>query len=104
MWAFTRRTTMTGLPPLVGCAVVGADWKFYIAIPVQGASGFLEEGVSFTFGQLKPITKYNFRRIWGPLPGLSGSTEIVEDTMAHLMEYTAGQYGEAMFRAITVEC
>lgn len=102
MWAFTRRTTMTGLPPPVGCAVVGADWKFYIAIPVQEPWVFGRSG-EFHVRATKTNHQVHFPAYLGPLPGLSGSTEIVEDTMAHLMKYTAGQYGEAMFRAITVE-
>lgn len=48
MWAFEQRKTTQDLPPLVGCTAVGEDWKFYIAIGVEG-SGVLKEVVGIIF-------------------------------------------------------
>ncbi|CAG8408312.1 unnamed protein product [Penicillium salamii] len=87
MWAFAQRS-VEDLPPLVGCTVIGEDWKFYIA--VGSGPGVLEEV-----------------RIWGPLSDLDGCTATVKHTMSLLgtlrrvMEYTIGQYQEGMFRAVT---
>lgn len=44
MWAFAQRKTTQGLPPYTA---VGQDWKFYIAIGVEG-SGVLKEVVGYT--------------------------------------------------------
>ncbi|KAJ5950797.1 uncharacterized protein N7479_009210 [Penicillium vulpinum] len=90
MWAFAQRKSVKNLPPLIGCTTVGEDWKFYIAIGVEG-SGVLEEV-----------------RIWGPLSDLDGRTTSVKHTISLLrtlrrvMEYTIGQYKE-IFRAVTFE-
>lgn len=45
MWAFAQRKSVKDLPPLIGCTAVGEDWKFYIAIGVDGP-GVLEQVVS----------------------------------------------------------
>lgn len=45
MWAFAQRKSVKDLPPLIGCTAVGEDWKFYIAIGVEGP-GVLEQVVS----------------------------------------------------------
>ncbi|CAI7587121.1 unnamed protein product [Penicillium palitans] len=88
MWAFAQRKTTQDLPPLVGCTAVGEDWKFYIAIGVEGS------------GVLKEV------RIWGPLSDLDGRTTSVKHTMSLLktlrrvMEYTVGQYKDGIFRAM----
>ena len=47
MWAFAQNKTVKDLPPLLGCTAVGEDWKFYIAVGVEG-SGVLEEVVGNT--------------------------------------------------------
>ncbi|KAF4765731.1 hypothetical protein HAV15_003422 [Penicillium sp. str.  len=79
MWAFEQRKTTQDLPPLVGCTAVGEDWKFYIAIGVEGS------------GVLKEV------RIWGPLSDLDGRTTSVKHTtsllkiLRRVMEYTVGQ-------------
>ncbi|KAJ6003528.1 hypothetical protein N7522_006220 [Penicillium canescens] len=89
MWAFAQRKIVTDLPPLVGCTAVGEDWKFYIAIGVEG-SGTLEEV-----------------RIWGPLSDLDGRTTSIKHaksllrTLRGVMEYTIGQYRETIFRSVT---
>ncbi|OQD92490.1 hypothetical protein PENSOL_c041G11628 [Penicillium solitum] len=79
MWAFEQRKTTQDLPPLVGCTAVGEDWKFYIAIGVEGS------------GVLKGV------RIWDPLSDLDGRTTSVKHTtsllkiLRRVMEYTVGQ-------------
>ncbi|KAJ5201003.1 hypothetical protein N7449_005806 [Penicillium cf. viridicatum] len=89
MWAFAQRKSVKDLPPLIGCTAVGEDWKFYIAIGVEGP-GVLEQV-----------------RIWGPLSDLDGRTTSVKHTtsllrtLRRVMEYTIGQYREEIFRAIT---
>ncbi|KAJ5751412.1 uncharacterized protein N7511_008377 [Penicillium nucicola] len=89
MWAFAQRKSVKDLPPLVGCTAVGEDWKFYIAIGVEG-SGTLEEV-----------------RIWGPLSDLDGRTTSIKHTksllrtLRRVMEYTIGQYRETIFRSVT---
>lgn len=89
MWAFAQRKSVKDLPPLIGCTAVGEDWKFYIAIGVEGP-GILEQV-----------------RIWGPLSDLDGRTTSVKHTssllrtLRRVMEYTIGQYREEIFRAIT---
>ncbi|OQE27101.1 hypothetical protein PENFLA_c006G07284 [Penicillium flavigenum] len=90
MWAFAQRKSVKDLPPLVGCAAVGEDWKFYIAIGVE-ASGVLKEV-----------------RISGPLSDLDGRTTSVKHTKSLLrtlrrVEYTIGQYKDEVFQAITSE-
>lgn len=57
MWAYAQRTRVVDLPPLVGCAAVGEDWKFYIASGVEGPAGILDEVASMTFS----MANYVFR-------------------------------------------
>ncbi|KAJ5706416.1 hypothetical protein N7536_002105 [Penicillium majusculum] len=78
-YPYNRRKTTQDLPPLVGCTAVGEDWKFYIAIGVEGS------------GVLKGV------RIWDPLSDLDGRTTSVKHTtsllkiLRRVMEYTVGQ-------------
>ncbi|KAJ5969989.1 hypothetical protein N7501_006237 [Penicillium viridicatum] len=91
MWAFAQRKSTRDLPPLVGCTAVGEDWKFYMAIGVEG-SGVLKEVVAY---------------MGSPLSDLDGRTTSVKHTtsllrtLRQVMEYTIGQYKDKMFRAMT---
>ncbi|KAJ5496238.1 hypothetical protein N7463_008225 [Penicillium fimorum] len=83
------RRSLKDLRPLVGCIVVGEDWKFYIAVGVQGS------------GVLKEV------RIWGPLSDYNGritttkQTTSLLRTLRRVMEYAIGQYKDGISRPIT---
>ncbi|KAJ5580220.1 uncharacterized protein N7459_006205 [Penicillium hispanicum] len=90
MWAFTQRKDGICPPPLVGCTVVGEDWKFYIAVAGNASSGTLEE----------------VKRIWGPLSDLDGHTSSVKQTeslirkLRRVMTYIVSEYQESIFRSM----
>ncbi|PWY67514.1 hypothetical protein BO70DRAFT_345297 [Aspergillus heteromorphus CBS 117.55] len=72
-------------PPVVGCTIVGEDWKFYI---VYGAAG-VDDSLSEV-------------RVWGPLARLNSQTTTEEDTttllrrLRRVMQYIQGPYLEKL--------
>ncbi|PYI05575.1 hypothetical protein BO78DRAFT_317824 [Aspergillus sclerotiicarbonarius CBS 121057] len=96
-WGFASRCDASGNagnvcipPPMVGCTVIGQDWKFYIVYGIAGASNQLSEV-----------------RVWGPLSDLNGQatrkrhTAALAKTLRRVMQYIRGSYAEQLFSLLT---
>ncbi|PYH89072.1 hypothetical protein BO71DRAFT_488259 [Aspergillus ellipticus CBS 707.79] len=76
-------------PPVVGCTVVGEDWKFYIVFGVAGVDDALGEV-----------------RVWGPFSRLYSQTTTEEDTTAlvkrlrRVMQYMRGPFVEQLLAVV----
>ncbi|KAE8401193.1 hypothetical protein BDV37DRAFT_285893 [Aspergillus pseudonomiae] len=92
-WAYSSQHqggTHVSPPPIVGCTVLGEDWKFYIIYGVAGASQQLSEV-----------------RVWGPFSVLEGQTMDERGVAAlalrlrRVMQYIRTSYTEQLLSTIS---
>ncbi|XHF98426.1 hypothetical protein AWENTII_001978 [Aspergillus wentii] len=93
-WGFANRTSHNNrecvLPPMMGCTVVGEDWKLYIVYGIAGPSSQLSEV-----------------RLWGPHSVLKGETTseidatILARRLRRVMQYISTSYAERLVSTIT---